>query len=108
MRAVHHSARWWRWLLGLLTLLRSRAIETGCFVLAPAQSGVHERGRETYGHSLVVNPWGEIICDGLSETGVLTAALDLDEVSKARAKVPSLSGDRDIDNLSFEQFECEN
>ena len=72
------------------TLLKARAIETGCFVLAPAQGGEHAGGRETFGHSLIVNPWGDIVCDGKTNKGVLTAALNLDEVEAARAKVPSL------------------
>lgn len=72
------------------TLLRARAIETGCFILAPAQVGKHSGGRETFGHSLIVNPWGDIICDGKTNTGVLTAAINLDETVEARQKIPSI------------------
>ena len=76
-------------------LLRARAIETGCFVIAPAQGGKHEDGRETYGHSLIVSPWGEILAeaDG-DEPGVIWADLDLEEVYKARARIPSLGNNQ--------------
>ena len=76
-------------------LLRARAIETGCFVIAPAQGGKHEDGRETFGHSLIISPWGEILAeaDG-DEPGVIWADLDLDEVAKARARIPSLGNER--------------
>jgi predicted amidohydrolase len=76
-------------------LMRSRAIETGCFVLAAAQAGKHEVGRETYGHSLIVDPWGAVVAelDGTS-TGVLVADIDLARVAEARGRVPSLSHDR--------------
>jgi predicted amidohydrolase len=72
-------------------LLRARAIETGSFVLAPAQCGVHEGGRETYGHSLVVSPWGEVLADAGEEPGVVWADLDPAEVAIARARIPALS-----------------
>lgn len=82
------------------SLLRARAIETGCFVLAPAQCGRHAaakgRSRDTYGHSLAVSPWGEVLMDAGDETGVHIVELDLVSVRKARAKVPSLHHDRDI------------
>jgi deaminated glutathione amidase len=76
-------------------LLRARAIETGCFVIAPAQGGKHEDGRETYGHSLIISPWGEILAeaDG-DEPGVIWADIDLDQVAKARARIPSLGNER--------------
>lgn len=77
-------------------LLRARAIETGCYVLAPAQCGAHAategQARTTYGHSLVVSPWGEVIADGGETPGVILASLDMNEVTKARARVPSLTG----------------
>lgn len=78
-------------------LLRARAIETGCFVLAAAQGGVHENGRATYGHSLVVAPWGEVIAraDG-DAPGVILADLDLDAVGNARQRVPALENGRDF------------
>lgn len=75
-------------------LLRARAIETGCFVLAPAQCGTHDGGRRTYGHSLIVDPWGEVLADGGEDPGVITAELDLAKVGEARAMVPSLRHDR--------------
>jgi predicted amidohydrolase len=75
-------------------LLRARAIETGCFVVAPAQCGDHEDGRKSYGHSLIVGPWGEVIADGGEAPGVVVAELDLAEVDKARSMIPSLTHDR--------------
>lgn len=77
-------------------LLRARAVETGCFVFAPAQCGTHVDGRETYGHSLVVAPWGEILEDGGEVPGVIMADIDFAQVVKARAAVPSLTHDRDF------------
>ena len=81
-------------------LLRARAIETGCFVLAAAQTGTHAatrgRVRETYGHSLAVAPWGEVIADGGDDPGVTLVDLDLAEVGKARSRVPSLANGRDF------------
>lgn len=80
------------------TLLRARAIETGCYVLAPAQTGRHPqttgRQRATYGHAMAVAPWGEVIADAGTEPGVIFADLDLAAVASARARVPSLSHDR--------------
>ncbi len=82
-------------------LLRARAIETGCYVLAPAQTGFHPeaggKGRRTHGHSLVIAPWGEVLSDAGVEPGVTFADLDLAEVAKARDRVPSLSHDRVFD-----------
>ncbi|MDQ2094245.1 carbon-nitrogen hydrolase family protein [Rhodalgimonas zhirmunskyi] len=79
-------------------LQRARAIETGCFILAPAQTGVHyvKDGveRRTYGHSLAVAPWGEVLLDAGEAPGVYIVDLDLDEVKNARKRVPSLSHDR--------------
>jgi predicted amidohydrolase len=83
------------------TLLRARAIETGCFVLAPAQTGFHPEtqgeGRRTHGHSLAVAPWGEVLADGGTEPGVTLADLDLAQIAEARRRVPSLSHDRGFD-----------
>ncbi|MES2817243.1 MAG: carbon-nitrogen hydrolase family protein [Pseudomonadota bacterium] len=83
------------------TLLRARAIETGCFVLAPAQTGFHPetngKGRKTHGHSLAIAPWGEILADAGTEPGVTLVDLDLAEVDRARGRVPSLSHDRGFD-----------
>lgn len=76
-------------------LLRARAIENGAFVLAPAQAGNHEDGRDTWGHSMVINPWGEVVAqaDG-DEPQVVFANLDLAAVDKARAAIPSLLNER--------------
>ncbi len=79
-------------------LLRARAIECGVFVLAPAQTGQHGlsrgRARATYGHSLIVAPWGEVLADGGTDPGVVVADLDLAAVQDARARIPALSHDR--------------
>lgn len=78
-------------------LLRARAIETGCFVLAPAQTGTHSGdGRKTYGHSLIVAPWGEILADAGEEVGFILASIDPEKVAKARAQVPALTHDVDF------------
>jgi deaminated glutathione amidase len=71
-------------------LQRARAIENGCFVFAAAQGGRHENGRETFGHSLVVDPWGRILAEGGTGPGVLIAEIDPAAVAAARSKVPSL------------------
>jgi len=78
------------------TLLRSRAIETGCYILAPAQTGTHSSGRHTYGHSLIVSPWGEVLSDAGTAEGVTFAVLDLKLVAEARAKIPALTHDREF------------
>ena len=75
-------------------LLRARAIETGSFVLAAAQGGKHDSGRETYGHSLIINPWGEILAEGGIDPGLIYADIDLAEVASARARIPALSNAR--------------
>jgi predicted amidohydrolase len=75
-------------------LLRARAIENGCFVFAPAQWGEHAGGRRSYGHSLIVDPWGEVLGDGGEGTGIVTAEIDLERIAKARGMVPSLKHDR--------------
>ncbi len=74
-------------------MLRTRAIETGAFVIAPAQCGTHDGGRQTYGHSLIVNPWGKIIADAGTDVGYIIADLDFDEVTKARTILPSFKHD---------------
>jgi predicted amidohydrolase len=71
-------------------LLRARAIETGCYVVAPAQSGTHADGRETYGHSLIINPWGKVIAEAKSGDAIIHATLDLSATAKARDAIPSL------------------
>jgi predicted amidohydrolase len=75
-------------------LIRARAIETGCFVLAPAQTGEHAEGRRTWGHSLIVDPWGEVLADGGDAIGIVSAELDLSRIDEARRMVPSLGHDR--------------
>ena len=75
-------------------LLRARAIETGCYVFAPAQTGTHAEGRQTYGHSLIVAPWGEVLADGGETPGIVVAEIDPKAVSEARAAVPALRHDR--------------
>ena len=77
-------------------LLRARAIETGCFVIAPAQCGEHPGGRETYGHSLIVAPWGEVLGVGGTAPGITLAEIDPAEAAKARAMIPALDHDRDF------------
>jgi len=76
-------------------LTRARAIETGCFVLAPAQGGQHEDGRRTFGHSLIVSPWGEILAEAEHDApGYIIADLDLAQVAEARKRIPSLHNDQ--------------
>ena len=76
-------------------LMRARAIENGCYVFAAAQCGEHGGGRSTYGHSLIVDPWGEILADGGTEIGFVLAEIDISLVDKVRQKIPSLTHDRD-------------
>lgn len=73
-------------------LLRARAIETGAYILAPAQTGEHDSGRRTYGHSLVVSPWGEVEADAGTEPGITLATLYPEAVRKARARIPAWRG----------------
>ena len=77
-------------------LLRARAIETGAFILAPAQTGEHPGGRETYGHSAIVAPWGEIVAQSGTEPGVLVASLDLAKVEKVRGRIPAWQTEQDF------------
>ncbi|WP_025055232.1 carbon-nitrogen hydrolase family protein [Sulfitobacter noctilucicola] len=81
-------------------LLRARAIESGCFVIAPAQTGTHasarNKTRDTYGHSLVIDPWGEVILDAGTAPGVYKFDLDMEKVAEARGKVPSLANAREF------------
>lgn len=77
-------------------LLRARAIETGCYVFAPAQCGDHPGNRQTYGHSLIVDPWGEVLADGGEETGFVIAEIDPAKIGEARSALPSLDHDRDF------------
>jgi len=75
-------------------LIRARAIENGCYVMAAAQGGMHENGRATFGHSLIVDPWGRIVAEGGTEPGVVMATIDPAEVANARGRVPSLQQGR--------------
>ncbi len=75
-------------------LLRARAIETGCFVFAAAQGGLHENKRETFGHSLIIDPWGEVVAEAGVEPGVIMAKIDPSKVETARKAVPSLQHGR--------------
>jgi predicted amidohydrolase len=79
-------------------LLQARAIETGCYVLAPAQFGTHPaksgKPRKTFGHSMAISPWGEILCDAGQEYSIVWADLDLGQVSQARRRIPSLCHSR--------------
>ena len=77
-------------------LLRARAIENGAFVIAPAQGGLHANGRKTYGHSLIVSPWGEVLAEAGTDPGVIVAEIDPALSAEARAKVPSLQHDREF------------
>ncbi len=77
-------------------LLRARAIEAGCFVIAAAQTGAHEDGRTTYGHSLVVDPWGEVLLDMGDEAGLAFVDIDLSRVDDVRSRVPALANRRAI------------
>lgn len=76
-------------------LLRARAIETGCYVIAAAQGGAHENGRSTYGHSMIVDPWGKVVAqiEG-DEVGVVVADIDIDAVTEARGQIPALANAR--------------
>jgi len=75
-------------------LNRARAIENGCYVFAAAQGGKHENGRETFGHSLIVDPWGRVLAEGGREPGVVMAEIDPAEIAKARGRIPSLEHGR--------------
>jgi predicted amidohydrolase len=79
-------------------LLRARAIETGCFVLAPAQTGTHiqtaGKPRKTYGHSMIVDPWGKVLLDAGTKVGAFVLDIDLEKVAQTRNKLPSLSHDQ--------------
>lgn len=86
-------------------LLRARAIENGAFLIAAAQAGVHEDGRETFGHSMIVDPWGKVLASaGGSGEAVVIAEIDVDQVKAARAKIPNLKNARDftIDTVAAE------
>jgi predicted amidohydrolase len=77
-------------------LLRARAIEAGCFVIATAQTGQHEDGRTTYGHSVVIDPWGDVLLDMGDEAGLGLADIDLSRIGDVRGRVPALANRRPI------------
>lgn len=77
------------------TLLKARAIENGCFVIAAAQCGDHPGDRQTFGHSLIIDPWGQVLADGVTDPGFITAEIDLTRVDEIRRMVPSLGNDRE-------------
>jgi len=78
-------------------LLRARAIETGCFVFAPAQCGTHDDGRQTFGHSLIISPWGEVLADaGEEREAIIMADIDPALVAEARGRIPALKHDREL------------
>ena len=76
-------------------LQRARAIETGCYVIAAAQYGTHAENRQTYGHSLIVDPWGTVLADGGDAPGVIMATIDPAHVAEARSRIPAITHDRD-------------
>ena len=76
-------------------LQRARAIENGCFIVSAAQTGMHEQNRKTFGHSIIVDPWGNILADADKDVGFITADLDLNLVDEVRKKIPSLTHDRE-------------
>ena len=78
------------------TLVRARAIETACYVFAPCQCGIHPGNFTTYGHSLIVNPWGKVLADAGESPGVIIADIEVDQVDKTRNKIPSLQHDQVI------------
>ena len=84
------------------TLLRARAIETQSFVFAAGQGGLHEIGRETFGHSLIISPWGEILAEGGRDPGVVTADIDVATVDAVRRRLPSLEHDQPFELQTFE------
>jgi predicted amidohydrolase len=77
-------------------LVRARAIETGSFVIAPAMTGKHPKDKETYGHSLIVDPWGKVLADAGEDEGIIYADIDMEEVQKARETIPTLAHERDF------------
>ena len=92
--AVSGAAHWH-------VLLRTRAIETGCYVIAPAQCGTHSDGRQTYGHALIISPWGEILAEADDGDGVITATIDLAKITAARRAIPSLASSAEFGKTRF-------
>ncbi|MDF2620143.1 MAG: Nitrilase/cyanide hydratase and apolipoprotein N-acyltransferase [Xanthobacteraceae bacterium] len=85
-------------------LLRARAIETGCFVLAAAQGGTHENGRKTFGHSLIIDPWGKVLAEAGTEPGVISAEIDPAQVAAVRGRIPSLANGRRFEMVAPGDF----
>ena len=83
------------------TLVQARAIETGCYIIAPNQCGHHADKRFSWGHSLIVDPWGEVLADGGAEPGIIYANIDLAKVELARSRIPALKNDRDFTLTRF-------
>lgn len=83
-------------------LLQTRAVENGCFVFAPAQGGTHENGRETYGHSLIISPWGEILAEAGIEPEVILAKIDPAQIVEARGRIAALKHDRPFELVNVE------
>jgi predicted amidohydrolase len=79
------------------TLLKARAIESQCFVFAAAQGGRHEHGRETFGHSLILSPWGQVLAEGGVHPSVIFADVELGMIEDVRSRIPSLRHDRTFD-----------
>lgn len=77
-------------------LLRSRAIENGCYIFAPAQTGDHPKNRETYGHSMIIDPWGKILADAGEDEGYIIVEIDTEKVKHIRSSLPSLKHDQDF------------
>ena len=92
--AVSGAAHWH-------VLLRARAIETGCYVIAPAQCGTHSDGRQTYGHALIISPWGEILAEADDGDAVITANIDLADITAARRAIPSLASSAEFGKTRF-------
>ena len=82
-------------------LLRARAIETGCFIIAAAQCGKHVAGRLSYGHSVIIAPWGEILSDAGTEVGVSLANIDVSAVQDARGHIPALKHDKEYEFINL-------
>ena len=82
-------------------LLRARAIETGCYVIAPAQCGTHSGGRQTYGHALIISPWGDILAEADDDDAVITATIDLANITAARQAIPSLASSAKFGKTRF-------
>jgi predicted amidohydrolase len=92
--AVSGAAHWH-------VLLRARAIETGCYVIAPAQCGTHSDGRQTYGHALIISPWGEILAEADDGDAVITAPIDAAKITTARRAIPSLNNAAEFGKTRF-------